>query len=296
MNTVQLECFMEVAACLNFSRAAENLRMTQPAVSHQINSLEAELGTKLFNRTSKSVELTRDGIRFIGPASDALKILRNAKARISEKDSTEVLPVGISCRNQQMLGVLAPILERLAKEIPSARPVVKFTPFVPVDALAENETIDVMFGLRNTDTSRQKIIYKELKKCRLMCVCSQKHPLARLEQVKTDMLADAALAMISRQRETPEISKVLRLASAPLQQSQLYLCDTYECAMPLVKAGLCYCILPDLPAKKEDGLKYIPITDSSPVSFGIFYSTVKGNPVLKRFIEITRQVISAQEF
>ena len=85
MNTVQLECFMEVCTCLNFSRAAENLRMTQPAVSHQINSLEAELGTKLFNRTSKSVELTRDGIRFMGPASDALKILRNAKARISEK-------------------------------------------------------------------------------------------------------------------------------------------------------------------------------------------------------------------
>ena len=143
MNTVQLECFMEVSVCLNFSRAAENLRMTQPAVSHQINSLEAELGTKLFNRTSKSVELTRDGIRFIGPASDALKILRNAKARISEKDATEVLPIGISCRNQQMLDVLAPILEKLAREIPNARPIVKMTPFMPFDALSENETIDV---------------------------------------------------------------------------------------------------------------------------------------------------------
>lgn len=66
MNTVQLECFIEVSQTLNFSRAAQNLKMTQPAVSHQINSLEAELGTKLFNRTSKSVELTRDGIRFIG--------------------------------------------------------------------------------------------------------------------------------------------------------------------------------------------------------------------------------------
>lgn len=99
MNTVQLECFMEVCTCLNFSRAAENLRMTQPAVSHQINSLEAELGTKLFNRTSKSVELTRDGIRFMGPASDALKILRNAKARISEKAFPKccrsALPAGI---------------------------------------------------------------------------------------------------------------------------------------------------------------------------------------------------------
>ena len=53
MNTTQLECFTEVANFLNFSRAAEHLRITQPAVSHQINTLEDELGVKLFLRTSK---------------------------------------------------------------------------------------------------------------------------------------------------------------------------------------------------------------------------------------------------
>ena len=52
MNTTQLECFMAVSNFLNFSRAAEHLRLTQPAVSHQINSLEDELGVKLFHRTS----------------------------------------------------------------------------------------------------------------------------------------------------------------------------------------------------------------------------------------------------
>ena len=50
--STQLECFLAVADNLNFSRAAEQLRLTQPAVSHQINSLEDELGVKLFNRTS----------------------------------------------------------------------------------------------------------------------------------------------------------------------------------------------------------------------------------------------------
>ena len=64
MNTTQLECFMEVANFLNFSRAAERLRITQPAVSHQINTLENELGVKLFHRTSKSVRLTQEGFLF----------------------------------------------------------------------------------------------------------------------------------------------------------------------------------------------------------------------------------------
>ena len=46
MNTVQLECFITVAEHLNFSRASEILRITQPAVSHQIRTLEGELGVK----------------------------------------------------------------------------------------------------------------------------------------------------------------------------------------------------------------------------------------------------------
>ena len=59
MNTVQLECFVTVAEHLNFSKASRVLKITQPAVSHQIRTLEEELDVKLFNRTSKSVTLTQ---------------------------------------------------------------------------------------------------------------------------------------------------------------------------------------------------------------------------------------------
>lgn len=292
MNTVQLECFIEVSECLNFSRAAVNLKMTQPAVSHQINALESELNTKLFNRTSKSVELTRDGIRFIGPASDALKILNGAKTRIKEKTVQETIPIGICCRSPQMLDVLPPILFELEKEIPVARPVIKVSPYIPIDVVVENETIDVMFGMKNHDALQRRIIYKELLKCPLVCVCSENHPMAKYDSLKTDMLTGYGIALISRQKDTPEVAKVVTSASSTLQQSQIYLCDSYECAMPLIKTGMCYCVMPQLPIEGERGLKYIPITDASPVSFGVYYSTIKGNPVLKRFVEITREKLS----
>ena len=68
MNTTQLECFLAVAEHLNFSRASEELKMTQPAVSHQIRMLEEELGVKLFMRTSKNVSLTSEGILFLPDA------------------------------------------------------------------------------------------------------------------------------------------------------------------------------------------------------------------------------------
>lgn len=292
MNTVQLECFIEVSECLNFSRAAENLKMTQPAVSHQINSLEAELGTKLFNRTSKSVELTRDGIRFIGPANDALKILGNAKMRISDKSVSEILPISIVCREINMTQVLPEVLKNVVRELPLCRPSVKIAPFMPVSAVTENETADVIFSYKSDVPAQSRIIYKELKKCPLCCVCSENSEFAQKDKIKSEELTTQSMALISRHRNIPELFKVAASSAAALKQSQIYLCNDYESAKPLIQAGLCCCMQPDLPAKKEDGLKYIPISDSSPVSFGVYYSTLKSNPVLKRFIEITRRTLS----
>ena len=72
MNTFQLECFLSVANFLNFSKAAKSLNITQPAISHQINALETELGAKLFFRTSKNVRLTQAGHLFTQYAEEIL--------------------------------------------------------------------------------------------------------------------------------------------------------------------------------------------------------------------------------
>lgn len=83
MNTVQLECFLAVAEYLNFPRQLI-FKITQPAVSHQITSLEDELGTRLFVRTSKNVSLTEAGLMFMEDAiqhpEDCLQAPKNGWA------------------------------------------------------------------------------------------------------------------------------------------------------------------------------------------------------------------------
>lgn len=61
IHTQQLRHFMELAKCLNFTRAAMNLYIAQPALSQQIADLEKQLGVTLFERTSRSVTLTPAG-------------------------------------------------------------------------------------------------------------------------------------------------------------------------------------------------------------------------------------------
>ena len=61
MSDRRLEVFSEVAKFLSFTKAAESLQMTQPAVTFQIRRLEERLNTKLFSRAHNRVSLTAEG-------------------------------------------------------------------------------------------------------------------------------------------------------------------------------------------------------------------------------------------
>lgn len=113
MNTTQLECFMAVADFLNFSWAAEHLRITQPAVSHQIKTLEDELGVHLFSRTSKNVRLTQEGHMFLQYAGEILKLTGISKARVKQCHAGESIRLELGCRSAAELRLIRPALDRL---------------------------------------------------------------------------------------------------------------------------------------------------------------------------------------
>lgn len=124
MNTVQLECFVSVAEHLNFSRASESLHVSQPAVSHQIQTLENELGVKLFKRTSKSVELTEEGMLFLADARYILKTAFDAKERLGKHMNHTAFDIG--CHNMFEVNLLPSVFQQLHDNYPSLRPAVHF--------------------------------------------------------------------------------------------------------------------------------------------------------------------------
>jgi DNA-binding transcriptional LysR family regulator len=84
MNESQVETFLMVAHTGSMSRAAEQLFITQPAIKKQLDSLEAELGAQLFERTKRGCVLTETGRMFargIAPLADELSALKAEVAR-----------------------------------------------------------------------------------------------------------------------------------------------------------------------------------------------------------------------
>ena len=95
MNDRQIECFLEAARYLNFTRAAENLTLPQPAVSRYIASLEGELGVRLFKRESnRKIVLTPAGKAYFNLFQRTATELAHTRDALSV--TPEVLHLGIN--------------------------------------------------------------------------------------------------------------------------------------------------------------------------------------------------------
>ena len=178
MNTTQLECFISVAEHLNFSRASEELKITQPAVSHQIRTLEEELGVKLFIRTSKSVSLTEEGLMFLPDAQLILKTSLSAKERLGRHE--HFMPFEIGCHNHMELNLLPPVIRQLSIEFPLLRPSIRLVPFPSLLGQVENQQVHAVFGTKEGQ-KKTSLYFRELCSAPVACVCSPEHPLARYE-------------------------------------------------------------------------------------------------------------------
>lgn len=87
MELRHLRYFVALAECLNFTRAAERVHVTQSTLSHQIRQLEEEVGKRLFDRVGKRVLMTEAGELFLGHAASALKEVDQGLSALKESAS-----------------------------------------------------------------------------------------------------------------------------------------------------------------------------------------------------------------
>ena len=275
-----------MANTLNFSRAAEQLRLTQPAVSHQINSLEDELGVKLFQRTSKSVRLTQEGYLYTQYAGEILRLFNVSKGRLRATREEQQRILGIGCRNTLELRLLTGALSKLRSEdkrgfIPALR-------VVPQDSL-ENLLYDAEIQIMPTfrENAPKRAAYHEMALCAVVCAVASDNPVASRASLGVKDIFDAGRLAISRPNAAPRsVINVQNQLISMHDPGDIIFCESVEVQSYVVASGFAAAVLVDTPGIRVPGVSYIPIEGMEPVSYGAAYMAEELTPLLKRFLHI----------
>lgn len=176
----QLRYFLQVAERGNFTRAAEDMGVSQPALSRSIQKLEEELGQPVFERKTRSVSLTEAGSLLQSRARQMLTILEDTKAEIADDGESGRVRVGA-------IPTIAPyflprILQQFADRHPKATLVVQeSTTDVLLKGLTQGEIDLAILALPVPAKYLEvEVLFEE----ELLLVLPPHHPLAELEKIR----------------------------------------------------------------------------------------------------------------
>lgn len=180
MELDQLRYFLKVAERGNFTRAAEDLSISQPALSRSIQKLEDELGQPVFERKTRLVSLTEAGTLLQSRAQQVLSILEDTKAEITDDGESGRVRVGA-------IPTIAPyflpkILQQFSEEFPKATLIVQEN---TTDVLLKSCTQgEIDLAILALPVPAKYLEVEELFEEELLLVLPPDHPLVEKEKIR----------------------------------------------------------------------------------------------------------------
>ena len=180
MELDQLRYFLRVAERGNFTRAAEDLMISQPALSRSIQKLEDELGQPVFERKTRSVSLTEAGVLLESRAQQVLAILEDTKAEITDDGESGRVRIGA-------IPTIAPyylpgLLRQFSAEFPKATLVVQED---TTDSLLKSCTQgEIDLAILALPIPAKYLEFEELFEEELLLVLPPDHPLVERPKIR----------------------------------------------------------------------------------------------------------------
>lgn len=238
-NLRQIEAFLAVAEAGNFSRAAEKVGMTQPGISQAIRDVEALLNVRLFDRTTRRVELTAAGHSFLVGAAKSIEALDGAVALAQDYSLLRQGHLRLAAPPFLAATVLPQVLAGFKERFPGLTLHLFDTTTAQILTRVSNHQVDLGLGTfpaGSGDVGRRVVLHDDM-----MCFSTAAFGLPR--HLRWADLADVPIIVLTR-------SSALRLrAEVGFEAAGLTLLPAFEVeqiatALALAKAGLGVAILP----------------------------------------------------
>jgi len=184
----RLQVFHTVARLLSFTKAAETLHMTQPAVTFQVRQLEEYFNTRLFDRTHNRISLTEAGDKVYGYADKIFELYGEMENAVREMtgEVSGALTIGASTTIAEYM--LPALLGDFRAQYPDVSIHLKVSNTDGIVSMVENNTIDL--GVVEAPVSNKNLVVDKCRSDRLVAIVPPNHVLCTAASVSLDTLLE----------------------------------------------------------------------------------------------------------
>lgn len=295
----QLLVFVTVAEKENFSRAAEQLHMTQPAVSQHIQTLEREFGTRLLERNNKYVRLNKAGEIVYHHAKEILRLHTRMHDLVDDLMNTPSgnLIIGSSYTFGEY--VLPHVIARLRDRYPKIKPTIMIHNTKEIMDLIARRQLDA--GIVEGEYQHEKLSIEPFADDEMHIIVSSDHRLAKKEKVTVRELEEETWIVREQGSGTREATEKMfaRLELSPTNMMEFgstqIIKESVEAGMGVsllsswairkeIRLGmLCIVKLPETPITRKFSL----VTQANPFrtkALDIFLDMLRNNEVLPSLV------------
>jgi len=200
MDLERLRAFQAVAREGSFSKAAEALFKTQPAVSHTVKTLERQLGETLFLRLGRETRLTHAGRLLLGHVEDAFATLERGRTRVEGLRELREGELTVAASDTTACHVLPPSLAEFRRRYPRVEVRVLNRPSPVAARLVARGDAD--FAVVTLPIRLERIRTEALAVREDLGICAAGHPLAARRRVRLEEFARYPLLLLDRGSNT----------------------------------------------------------------------------------------------
>ena len=277
MTLMQLRYFEVLSRVLHYTKASQELNISQPSLSYAINELEMELGVKLFSKDGRKTSLTIFGERFLPYANQVLSTIDEGVQEINRMVSDISQPVSIGYMHSISTSLVPAIIQDIY-----ARNISENVQFHFVEDTAQNifdmlqsDELDMVIC---TQTARWAESVPVLRQPLYLTV-SNTHPLADQSVASAKDFIMEPLVMLDRYNSLrSQIDDMLSDENViPRIAFEVHTCDT---ALQYVALGLGVSVLPHVAAMNDERISVIPLFHNDNEISRIVYLSWKKNRIL----------------
>lgn len=239
----QLEAFVAVAERGSFRAAADHIHLSAPALSRRIDKLETILGARLFNRTTRDVELTPLGLVFLDRARAALDDLESAMLGITDIAASRTGRVTVACVPSAAIYFLPSVVSSFSERYPQIR--IRVIDEAASQVLASVVSGESDFGISFMGSQVPGVEFDPIHTDAFVIAMPRQHALAGRSCLGWDELLSERLIAVARSSGNRQLLDDA-LAKAGVNPSYRFEVSHIATLLGMVEAGLGLAAVPRL--------------------------------------------------